>query len=54
MHFLMLHFRNVLNFLVPFTKSSAEIVHAVWNFMFHFSVQQETKDVIQGCVVSSV
>lgn len=43
----MLLFKKVLNFLLPFTKYSVEIVHVVLNFIFQYSVQQEMKDVIQ-------
>lgn len=40
-------FKKVLNFLLPFVKYSVEIVCITLNFVYQYSAQQETKDVIQ-------
>lgn len=37
----------MLNFLLPFIKYAVEIVHIVLNFVFQYSAQQETEDIIQ-------
>lgn len=37
----------MLNFLLPFVKYSVAIVCITLNFVYQYSAQQETKDVIQ-------
>lgn len=46
MQIFILLFKKVLNILLPFVKCSVEIVPIVLNFVFQYSAQQETKDVI--------
>lgn len=47
MQIFILLFKKVLNFLLPFIKYAVEIVHIVLNFVFQYSAQQETEDIIQ-------